>query len=240
LVSEIEDLDGEMKNHTDMKEYLSSIKTQLKSHNINTWVKKFDEVKYQIIKAKEAEERRKEELQRQRNEEAKRQAELERQRREAKEAEERRKQELQRQRNEEAKRQAELERKQMEAKEAEERRRQELQRQRNEESKRQAELERQRNEEAKRQAELEQQEVLVFIFLSMYISAFISIGNHFLIYLIVIGPFSFLLHRLYEEFGRQKFNNVMITIYNKYTTLHPFIKLIFWLINLVISFSIYD
>jgi flagellar biosynthesis GTPase FlhF len=93
LVSKIEDLEYEMKNHSDMKAYLSSIKTQLKSHNIDTWVKKLDEVKYQIIKAKEneirrqreakeAEERRKQELQRQRNEEAKRQAEFERQRRE--------------------------------------------------------------------------------------------------------------------------------------------------------------
>ncbi len=96
LVSKIEDLDGEMKNHSDMKAYLSSIETQLKSHNIDTWVKKFDEVKYQIVKSKEAEERRRQELQRQRNEESKRQAELERQR------------------NEELKRQAELERQQRE------------------------------------------------------------------------------------------------------------------------------
>jgi len=93
LVSKIEDLDGEMKNYSDMKAYLSSIETQLKSHNIDTWVKKLDEVKYQIIKAKENEIRRE---------------------REAKEAEERRKQELQRQRNEESKRQAELERQQRE------------------------------------------------------------------------------------------------------------------------------
>jgi hypothetical protein len=65
LVSEIEDLDGEMKNHTDMKEYLSSIKTQLKTHNLDTWVRKLDEVKYQIIKAKEAEKEALEKLQRQ-------------------------------------------------------------------------------------------------------------------------------------------------------------------------------
>jgi len=87
----IENLDDDIRYHTDMKEYLSSIK----SHNIDTWVRKLDEVKYQIVKAKEAEERRKQELQRQRNEEAKRQ-------------------ELQRQRNEESKRQAELERQQRE------------------------------------------------------------------------------------------------------------------------------
>jgi DNA repair exonuclease SbcCD ATPase subunit len=85
LLTKIEDLDDEMKNHSDMKAYLSSIK----SHNIDTWVRKLDEVKYQIIKAKENEIRRQ---------------------REAKEAEERRRQELQRQRNEESKRQAELER----------------------------------------------------------------------------------------------------------------------------------
>jgi uncharacterized protein (TIGR02145 family) len=93
LVSKIEDLEDDIKNHTDMKAYLSSIKTQLKSHNIDTWVRKLDEVKYQIVKAKENEIRRE---------------------REAKEAEERRKEELQRQRNEEAKRQAELERKRRE------------------------------------------------------------------------------------------------------------------------------
>jgi hypothetical protein len=55
LVNKIELLEYEMKNHTDMKAYLSSIKTQLKSHNIDTWVRKLDEVKYQIIKAKDAE-----------------------------------------------------------------------------------------------------------------------------------------------------------------------------------------
>jgi flagellar biosynthesis GTPase FlhF len=103
LVNKIEVLDDDIKNHSDMKAYISSIK----SHNIDTWVRKLDEVKYQIIKvkeneirrqreAKEAEERRKQELQRQRNEESKRQAELERQR------------------NEELKRQAELERQQRE------------------------------------------------------------------------------------------------------------------------------
>jgi len=44
LVSKIELLDYDVKNHSDMKAYLSSIKTQLKSHNIDTWVKKLDEI----------------------------------------------------------------------------------------------------------------------------------------------------------------------------------------------------
>jgi len=78
LVNKIEDLDGEMKNQSDMKAYLSSIKTQLKSHNIDTWVKKLDEVKYQIIKAKENEIRREKEAKE--AEEKRRQSELERQR----------------------------------------------------------------------------------------------------------------------------------------------------------------
>jgi len=80
LVSKIELLEYEMKNHSDMKAYLSSIKTQLKSHNIDTWVKKLDEVKYQIIKAKENEIRREKEAKE--AEEKRRQSELERQRRE--------------------------------------------------------------------------------------------------------------------------------------------------------------
>jgi hypothetical protein len=77
LVMKIENLDYDVKNHSDMKAYLSSIETQLKSHNIDTLVKKLDEVKYQIVKAKEAEERRQEELERKRRE-----VELERQQRE--------------------------------------------------------------------------------------------------------------------------------------------------------------
>jgi hypothetical protein len=45
LVIKIENLDYDIKNHSDMKEYLSSIKI----HNIDTLVRKFDEVKYEII-----------------------------------------------------------------------------------------------------------------------------------------------------------------------------------------------
>jgi hypothetical protein len=43
LVTKIEDLDADIAYETEMEAYLSSIETQLKSHNIDTWVKKFDE-----------------------------------------------------------------------------------------------------------------------------------------------------------------------------------------------------
>lgn len=55
LVSNIELLSYEIKNHNDIKEYLTTIKIQLKSHNIDTWIKKFEELKYESreVKAKE-------------------------------------------------------------------------------------------------------------------------------------------------------------------------------------------